>query len=356
MPALLRVSPAALVLLLLLAAGAAAGGDVVLRFRDGRLASGRVVEMQEETVLVATEKGKVSYRWEDLTPFSAYEVRASVLAEDDGEARLALGRWCLAHGLPAEARREVLRARGLGAGEAKALDTLLGECDREEAEAAFAEAERREAAGDLAAAVEVLRTYLMRAPASEWTTKAREQAADLVRRREAEEARRRLEAEEERKARLAGRKADYVRGKIAAADEARAEGARLALVGLREEIGGAFSRFRDALGQAETRFLEARAAYRAARRVAGEDDPASAWTGLAGERAMDGRLLDLYLRLARTFVAHKSWEEAQKALDKALRIDPVNPEGLELQATVNKNWLRRKLSEITNAAGTTNDR
>src|SRR5512134_532532 len=94
--------------LLLAAAGALAGdAQVVLRLRDGRLLPGKVVSFDEQGVRHSTEAGTSFHPWSALTPLSRYEVRASLLAEEDGEARLALGRWCLGEGLPAEARREV---------------------------------------------------------------------------------------------------------------------------------------------------------------------------------------------------------------------------------------------------------
>jgi tetratricopeptide (TPR) repeat protein len=329
--------------------------EVILRFRDGRLLPGRVVALRDEGVLHASDTGRILWRWEDLTPYGAYEVREAVLAEDDGAGRLDLARRCLKSGLPSEARTEALRARGLGAGSAAEVEAILSLCDEDQARAAMDEAERLAEADDFAGAFAALSAWLRIAPPSDWTLRGRQLAEDLARRREASEERRRIEKEQERRAGAEGRKDRYLEETLAAADAARAEGGRAALVVLREEYGGALGRMRAAAAEAEARFLDAKKLYDRARRAAGNDRPDGSREAAEGRRATDGRLLDLYLRLARSFVAQKMWREAQEALDRALRLDPVNEEGLDLQDKVRENWKRKKLSDITNATGRTTD-
>jgi tetratricopeptide (TPR) repeat protein len=201
----------------------------------------------------------------------------------------------------------------------------------------------------------VLHSYLIQAPPSEWTEKGRERASDVVRRREADEARRRLIEERRRKADAESKRAQAVDDLIGDGDGGRTRAGVLALVGIREEAGGSFSTFRQSLEKAEQEYLAARKSYERARRLAGDERPAPARRALSGRIAVDGRLLDLYLRLARKFVDYKSWKEAQEALDKALRIDPVNAEALDLQDRVKANWIRRKASDLTGATGHTSD-
>ena len=354
----MALRPALLALLLALAAAlpASAGdGQVVLRFKDGRLLPGRVISVDEKGVKHASEQGTAFWPWESITTFGQYEARAALAAEDDGPARLALGRWCLDAGLPAEARREILQARGLGAGEAKELDALAARCDREQAERAFAEADRRLAAGDFDGALATLTSYLKAAPASDWTARGRERAADVVRRREADEARRRLDAERKKKDAAEAKRADALAEFVADADAWRTRAGSLVLVALREEQGGSFTQFRQSLEKAEAAYLAARKSYDRARRLAGDGDPASARVAHAGRNAIDGRLLDLHLRMARKLVEYKSWRDAREAVDKALRLDPVNPEGLDMDEKIKANWRPRKASDLTNASGTTGD-
>jgi tetratricopeptide (TPR) repeat protein len=342
--------------LLLLAAPAPAGdGQVVLRFRDGRLLPGKVVEVNDRGVKHESEQGLAFWPWDTLTTYGQYEARAAVVAEDDGAARLSLARWSLDAGLPGEARKEILRARGLGAGEATELDGLLARCDRDQAERAFAEADRKLDAGDFDGALAVLHSYLIQAPPSGWTEKGREKAADVVRRREADEARRRLVDEQRRKAASDAKRAQAIDDLIGDADGGRTRAGVLALVAIREESGGSFSIFRQSLEKAEQEYLAARKSYERARRLAGDERPLPARRALSGRIAVDGRLLDLYLRLARKFVDYKAWKDAQEALDKALRIDPVNAEALDLQDKVKANWIRRKASELTGATGHSSD-
>jgi tetratricopeptide (TPR) repeat protein len=354
----------ALLPLLLLAALAAAApsaaagdGRVVLRMRDGRLLPGRVVAVDARGVRHETPEGTNFWPWEALTDYGQYEARAAALGEEDAEGRLALGRWCLESGLPGEARREIQRARGLGAagpgGAEEDFDGLLEKCDRLQAEAAFVEADRLAAAGDLDGALEVLRSYLVQAPPSAWTTRGRDRAADVVRRREADEARRRLEAEARRRDDARVKREAAIAGHLAEGDDARTRAGVLVLAALREENGGSFTRFRDGLEGAEALFLEARRSYERSRRLAADGMPAEARTAASGRSAVDGRLLDLHLRLARKLVEYKDWKDAQAALDKALALDPVHPEGLDLQEKVRNNWIRRKASGVTGAGGTT---
>jgi len=348
--------PVAVALLLALSAAASAGdGQVVLRLRDGRLLPGKVVSFDDEGVRHATDAGTAFHPWSALTPYSRYEVRASLLAEDDGDARLALGRWSLEEGLPGEARGEILRARGLGAGKAEEMDQLLARCDRDQAGLAFAEADRRVAAGDLDGAISVLRSYVKAAPLSEWTDRGREKAEDLVRRREADAERRRLEEERRRKDAAATKREAAIAGFLAGGDSARTRAGVLALTGLREEDRGSFTVFRQSFEKAEAQYLDARRQYDRARRLAATDRPEEARRALSGRSAVDGRLLDLYVRLARKFVEAKAWREAQAALDKALRLDPVNAEALDLQDKVNAGWIRRKASDLTGASGHSSD-
>ena len=204
-------------------------------------------------------------------------------------------------------------------------------------------------------ALAVLTSFLKQAPVSDWTVKGRERAADVLRRREAEEARRRLEEKRLRKDDAENKRLDALYGFLDDADFGRTRGGVLVLVALREEQGGSFTIFRQSLAKAEAEYLAARKDYEKARRLAGDERPVPARTALAGRNAVDARLLDLYLRLARRLVEYKSWRDAQEALDKALRIDPVNADGLDLQDKVKANWHPRKASDLTNASGHTSD-
>jgi len=346
-----------LALALLVAAATAAAGDgqVVLRFKDGRLLPGKVLSVDEKGVKHASDQGTMIWPWESLTTFGQYEARAALVPEDDGPGRLALGKWCLDAGLHGDARKEIQQARGLGAGETGELDGLLSRCDREQAERAFDEADRKRDAGDFDGALAVLTAYLKQAPVSDWTVQGRERAADIVRRREAAEARRRIEDQRKKKDDAEAKRLDALDEFLADGDAYRTRAGVLVLAALREEQGGSFTAFRRSLEMAEQDYVAARKAYERGRRLAGEERPEPARLALAGRNAMDGRLLDLHLRLARKLVEFKSWRDAQEALDKALRIDPVNAEGLDLQDKVKANWRPRKASDITNASGHTSD-
>jgi hypothetical protein len=65
----------------------------------------------------------------------------------------------------------------------------------------------------------------------------------------------------------------------------------------------------------------------------------------------DLRTVEVLVRWGRLEVGNKNWRQASAAVDRGLRIDAVNRELLELRAVIDKNWLRRRASEITNATG-----
>jgi hypothetical protein len=50
-------------------------------------------------------------------------------------------------------------------------------------------------------------------------------------------------------------------------------------------------------------------------------------------------------------VDNKAWKRASPIVDRGLKIDPVNRELLELRKTIDENWIRRRMSDITNATG-----
>jgi hypothetical protein len=63
----------------------------------------------------------------------------------------------------------------------------------------------------------------------------------------------------------------------------------------------------------------------------------------------DRRTVELLVKWGGMEVDNKSWKLASPIVDRGLKIDPVDRELLEERATIDKNWIRRKLSDLTNA-------
>jgi hypothetical protein len=96
----MRATALLLALVLLSPLAFAGDGQVVLRFKDGRLLPGKVLEVTDRGVKHQSDQGVAFWPWDTITTYGQYEARAAVVAEDDGAGRLALARWTLEAGLP----------------------------------------------------------------------------------------------------------------------------------------------------------------------------------------------------------------------------------------------------------------
>ena len=168
--------------LLLVPALNARGADDVLQLRSGRLVVGTITATDTEGVTVRTETGEARFDWSALTPLTEYEVRSDRLKPDDASGRVELAELCIRHGLYPYARKEIATARGLGFEPAARLNEIEEAANDAEADEAFARAEQLVAEEDYEGALDVVRRFLIQAPKSDRTEKARALANDLLRR------------------------------------------------------------------------------------------------------------------------------------------------------------------------------
>lgn len=338
----------AAVLVTLAVAGARAD---VLELRTGELVAGKVQSLDDEGVTFLPEKGgTLRVSWDRVPPTCRYELTRASLAADDAAGRVKLARWCIEAGLLRSARRELLEAKGLGAPEGVDVDELLAVVRKEEADAALEAVDALVERGELDQALERLKAFLRTADPGPDADRVRSRVAEVIQRIERRDEEQRQAEEERKKAEKEGKLKDWVARTMKAADQKKEEGGAAAAEGFTYLAKGNQTRSRDALGTAEKRYQAARADYGRVRKALKEGEVADE----CAERAKDcdDRTVEVLVRWGRLEVQNKNWKQASAVVDRGLKIDPVDRELLELRSTIDKNWIRRRMSDVSNARGT----
>jgi len=349
----MRTSSASLLGALLLAvlAGTASAGQV-LELRAGDLVAGRVVALDEKGVTFQPEKGgEMHVAWERVTLTCRFDLWEASLAADDAAGRVALARWALDAGLFRAARRALLEAQGLGYPGADDLAKLLLDVRRREADDVLEDADALVGADELEKALDRVRGYLRAADPGADADRVRNRVPDLLQRiekrdeavKEAEDARAKAEKD--------GRLKDWIDRTLGAAEDRKSRAAAAATEGFTNLAKGNQTRARDGLSRAESLYQAARTDYGRVRKAVKQGPVADDCNERIKE--CDERTLEVLIRWGRLEVGNKAWKKASAVVDRGLRVDPVQPELLELRQTIDRNWIRRKASEITNASGTT---
>jgi len=341
----MRTTLLALALVLLAAAPAAAAEDV-LQLKSGKIAVGEIVSLDEKGVTLKGESGEARYDWSALTPLSQYEVRADHIDSGDAKGHFALAEFCLRSGLYPHARKELSTAHGLGYGDRKKLGGLLSAVNEAEADAAFAAISQLKAEEEYERALEEVRRFIIQAPDGDATRKARAMVPDLLRRMDAamereEEARKEAEKADKNRA-LTAKLAKY----IADAEAARTAAAASFAEAVRYHQIGNVTRTRKGYQATEAALIHA---YRALGRVQRLARAGVAYDKAAGDKvAIKKQLVKVYVGLARLFIDDRNFKSGIIYVNKALFLDPVNDEALDMRGFVDANRLRRRLSGITN--------
>ncbi len=348
----LRPFLAGLAALLLLAPAlisSALAGEVI-KLRNGDLVPGEVVSLDDQAVVFDREAGgRAKIAWTEILPLSRYELWESTLAADDADGRVELAGWALEQGLFVYARKELLKAKGLGVDDLPALEKLLIGVAKAEANATMDEVDRLLETGDPEAALVRVRRYLRVAPPGADADRVRGRVPDILVRIEQREA---VEAEAEQSdadRRKAEKRQKWIDDKVADALADKQKAAETSIEAFAYLAKGNQTRARRALTKSEKGFIACRTTLMKVKRVVQPGE-----TRELCVREMDDcdrRMLDLLTRWGRLEVGNKSWKRASAVVDRGLRIDAVHTELLDLRREIDENWLRRRLSDITNAEG-----
>lgn len=344
-PASLR----AVLVALVLATSTAASADV-LELVTGEVVAGKVDAIDEDGVTFVPEKGgSMRVRWDRVPHQTRYDLTRATLAADDAQGRVKLARWCASVGLYRAARRELVEAKGLGSPEGTDVDALLAEVRSAEADATLEAVDALADRGDLDVALDRLKSYLRSADPGPDADRVRSRVADVLQRIERRDEEARQGEEERKKAEKDGRLKDWIARTMKGADEKKEDAGEAAAEAFTHLAKGSQSRARDALAASEKKYQAARADYARVRKAVKEGEAADE----CAERAKDcdERTVEVLVRWGRLEVQNKSWKQASSIVDRGLKIDAVDRELLELRATIDANWVRRKLSDVSNARG-----
>lgn len=339
---------------MLLAAAAALtatafAGDV-LQMKDGKLIAGKATKVDADGVTFAPESGgEMRVGWDAVVPQSRYELWSESLAADDAAGRVDLAKWALSADLFLYARRELVKAKGLGYAGPEKLDDLIAQVDRAEADDALEDTDALIASGDLEKALERLRNYLKVAPPGGEADRVRARVPDVLARIESRDTQEKEADAARKKAEKEGKLKDWIDRNLAAAAKTRDDAGTRAAAGFAELAKGNQTRARDSLSAAESGFQSARDVFRRVKKAAGAGDVADACD--RDMRDCDRRTVEVLIRWGRLEVDNKAWKRASPIVDRGLKIDPVDRELLELRRKIDESWIRRKVSDITNAHG-----
>ncbi len=358
----------------LLALATPAFSAEVVRLKDGGLLPGDVVSVNDKSVLLARESGgEVRIPWTAVLPVSRYELVAATLEPSDRAGRVALAEWGVGAGLFVQSRRSLLEAKGLlpavvaeggteggqaGApaqrdeaqrDEAKRIDALLDDVATSEADRALSEIDEALAGGKPENALVRARRYLRVAPPGDHADRVRARVPDLLVRIEQKEEFEKESAKDkaaERRQIAKQKKVDQYLKRAVTQKTTASEKQAAAYNWLAK---GNQTRSRRSLNAAEKGFTDARKGFAKSAKLAG---PGETFEYCKNEaRDCDRRVLDLLKRWARLEVDNKAWKRANAVVDRAMRIDAVDTELLDMRREIDENWIRRKLSRITNATG-----
>lgn len=346
-----RLRTAAATAVLALAASAALAGQV-LQLRSGELVPGSVKSLDDTGVTFVRESGgEMRVSWDLVFPASRFDLWESTLAADDAAGRVKLGTWALDAELWGPARRELLRAKGLGYTGAEDLDARLADLRRREADDAISDADTLADKGELEKALDRVRSYLRGAEPGAEADRARARVPDYLARIEKRDEDQRAADEASAKAEKSGRLKEWIEKTMKQADDAKSAAGKHASDGFTHLAGGNQTRARDALAKSESGYKDARTTYGRVKKAA--KDAAVEAECVERMKDCDARVVEVLTRWGRLEVENKAWKKASAVVDRGLVVDPVNRELLDLRKTIDTNWLRRKLSDVTNATGRT---
>lgn len=343
-----------LTLCLLLALGLACGAgraraeEVQIPLASGKSLTGHVVRATPEEVVLRIGEQERRLPWSALTALGFYRCQRALAPVADGDARLKLGLLAVDLGLYIEAREEFEKALALGALQKSEFAERVAGAERAAVENGVALARQRAESGDLEGALEVarsLRQHFSEAPGAGSIARL---VADLVKRIETLDAQALEEQEELARIQVASRREKEILERRLRATAGMENGDHAAKESARYREQGSVTRARKFAEQADELYQDARLQLGRLRRILPETDPERR-EALARLATLDRTQFALRFGMARFFADSKTWSHAERWLQLASYIDPVNPELIALREEVASVRIRYRLSDMTNA-------
>ena len=97
-------------LMVAVCAGWLGAEEISVRTRSGIKIKGELKSVSDRGIVLIWARKPKEFRWDELSPRSAYVIKKRRVSADDAKGHLALGRFCAEHDLPKFAREEFDKA------------------------------------------------------------------------------------------------------------------------------------------------------------------------------------------------------------------------------------------------------
>jgi hypothetical protein len=295
--------------------------DDVLQKKDGGILVGRITKLEADyvEVLVNGEKDARRISLKELNPYSVYKLRLDRVDRTSGEARLALGEFCMASGLYGAATKEFDEAAKLDKSLEEKAKKRREEAHNEDARAKFEEAKRLAAEKRYDDANKICQMIVEKYSDTPYFDEAKKLVAKIAEdiAKENEAKKKQLDdKKDEKEKKVAALKENQEKDLITKTAELIDEGGKLWLEGLDGEIKN--------LTKAERAWKGAEIALLTARRnveyLLKSNDLETIKKSKDFERQIDAVLVKVYYRLGRMWAVELSYPTALEWLNRAMKI------------------------------------
>jgi hypothetical protein len=295
--------------------------DDVLQKKDGGILVGRITKLEADYVeiLVNGEKDTRRISLKELNPYSVYKLRLDRIDRTSGDARLALGEFCMTNGLYGAATKEFDEAAKLDKSLEEKAKKRREEAHNEDGRSKFEEAKRLAAEKRYDEANKICQLLLEKysdTPYFDESKKLIEKMKDeLAKENEAKKAQL-ADKKDEKEKKVAALKENQEKDLAARTAELIDEGGKLWIEGLEGEIKN-ITKAERAWKGAEIALLTA---HRNVEYLVKSNDLETIKKAKDFERQIDAVLVKVYYRLGRMWAVELSYPTALEWLNKAMKI------------------------------------
>lgn len=320
--------------------------DDVLQKKDGGILVGHITKLDTDTVeiLVNGEKETRRIALRELNPYSVYKLRLDRIDRTSGEARLALGEFCMANGLFGAATKEFDEAAKLDKSLEEKAKKRREEAHSEDARSKFEEAKRLATEKRYDDANKICQMIVEKYSDTPYFDEAKKLVAriadDIAKENEAKKLQL-AEKKDEKEKKAAAVKENQEKDLIAKTTDLIDEGARLWLEGLEGEIKN-ITKAERAWKASELSLL---AAHRNVEFLLRSNDLETLKKAKDFERAIDVVLVKVYYRLGRMWAVELSYPTALEWLNKAMKVphdDQMDRQINEVLLTISQLKMRER--------------
>ena len=295
--------------------------DDVLQKKDGGIVVGRIVKLDNDWVeILATgdkEPRRISLK--DVNPYSVYKLRLDRIDRTSGDARLALGEYCMANGLYYAAAKEFEEAARLDKALEEKAKKRREEAHTEDARAKFEEAKRLAAERKYEDANKTCQLLVEKYADTPYFDESKRLIAKITEEisKEIEAKKKQLEEKkEEKEKKVAAAKEGAEKDLVSKTVELLDEGGKLWLEGLEGEIKN-ITRAERAWKGAEAALVSA---HRNVEYLLKSNDLETIKRAKDFERQIDGLLVKVYFRLGRMYAVELNYPNALEWMNKAMKV------------------------------------